>query len=804
MAASKKSTSTRKKKSTEIGVSKVTPKPKKRASKVTALPSDKTDVVSTPQKKSSRQRKTSQKKTKSVPSPFPIVPEEKKQDPLTVTLPSNAPLRTQVKALALAELWVTRMQQPMTYVAFVSAACFIFVAVAIFTQFHVTAGNQLAQLSGSTSSSSDAGTVLNTGATSSGSNTTDPIKQTTTTIKPLAPTFVLLDPVPQELLSDVRVALSVTNASKVTVGVKSVDTAATFDIPVERITNESYRFTLVQSMFKAGYYDIKVFATASDGSGVYSYPAGSFKVPEPRLVETVTQPVTTTPTTTVTTTTTNDTKTSTTSSQASNDEVQKSTATTTDTAIKTTEISTDPITTPTTQPSNETPFVVVVSPNALKEQVPVRIYAPETHKDLQLFLRPTLSTQERYLGSPQTSLNSWLYSFDTRNVPNGTYQLFAVARVGTQKISSKAVTISVYNQVKTETVPVVKTASTTQTTEVRNFYTLENSNTFVQPVVVNPAVETETEQLLQEHKDDVNDLLKKYAVAVQSGNGVMQEAVKRDFELQREYLLKKALESGNTTDIAQQIDDSIQARLSELKERVDSFENLRTTRTATNISADRDMDGISDFDEIEVYGTDPNNPDTDNDGFVDGAEVVRGFNPTDATPEVPVEFELPQTVIGLERTDVLAVKAVIPVIDTDKTSVKPIQAEIAGTGLPNSFVTLYIFSTPTIVTIKTDEDGSFVYTFDKELEDGEHEVYVAFTDNTGSILAHSAPFRFVKEAQAFTPVGSTEETLITTDSVEVLSKQQQLNTVVGFGVLAFGIILLMLGMGMRPLKQPLA
>ena len=41
---------------------------------------------------------------------------------------------------------------------------------------------------------------------------------------------------------------------------------------------------------------------------------------------------------------------------------------------------------------------------------------------------------------------------------------------------------------------------------------------------------------------------------------------------------------------------------------------------------DFDQDGISDALEI-FWGTDPANPDTDNDAFLDGDEVNRGYNP---------------------------------------------------------------------------------------------------------------------------------------------------------------------------------
>ena len=45
-----------------------------------------------------------------------------------------------------------------------------------------------------------------------------------------------------------------------------------------------------------------------------------------------------------------------------------------------------------------------------------------------------------------------------------------------------------------------------------------------------------------------------------------------------------------------------------------------------NQATDSDKDGLSDLRE-EALGLDPHNPDTDGDGYLDGVEVVNGYNP---------------------------------------------------------------------------------------------------------------------------------------------------------------------------------
>lgn len=159
---------------------------------------------------------------------------------------------------------------------------------------------------------------------------------------------------------------------------------------------------------------------------------------------------------------------------------------------------------------------------------------------------------------------------------------------------------------------------------------------------------------------------------------------------------------------------------------------------------DTNKDGISDYESIHVYNIDPVKPSPTSvyqgRKITAGEKVTLGFDPTQVAL-VPIQPEAPET-------------AAAPVVSSYKVSSVSLTEDkkvaLSGRALPNSFVTIYVYSTPIIVTIKTDASGAWKYTLNKELEDGSHTISVATVDNTGKILAKSAPVPFTKTAQAAT------------------------------------------------------
>ncbi len=451
---------------------------------------------------------------------------------------------------------------------------------------------------------------------------------------------------------------------------------------------------------------------------------------------------------------------------------------------------------------------------------------------VEVYARPKLSNNPRFLGLAMKRDNLWVFNFNGNELPIGNYEVFIKAPTtdGVFKSGSAFFSITKYLlSEKTETItttneiadPVilsekVKRIFEEQTEsdvtepaisllEKRSVYFEKNDNdsspttefdsTSTIAKVEDPA-KREVMELLEKDKDKLNRLLKRYASTLQGEDKNLHRLAKDEITKYRDSLVTDSAINTKTKDISAQIAIELDKEIERLQKKVEKYEALIKERSEL-VGKDSDNDGITDFDELNLYKTDATNPDSDSDGVLDGVEIVGGYNPNDADLEAVISFHSPKDVNYVDEEH-MKVESVTPIIETDKNQGGvPVLAEIKGKGLPNSFVTLFIYSSPTVVSVKTDENGDFIYTFTKELEDGEHEVYIAITDNKGEIVARSNPFQFVKTAEAFTPVDAKDAQTVNYTEYYEDTELSSYNIVAAMGVVSFGLILLMLGHTLR-------
>ena len=687
-------------------------------------------------------------------------------DPVVV-LPTSISIRAKEKSLVLLQALTRDFHVPAQRVALASGICFItfgaYMSLAFSGALPQSITPQAAQI---------AGTVNN--LTTTATNPTPGI---------VTPTFTVLEPIPSVISNISKFTISVTNASSVMVYLNSIDTGNEQDIPVDVLVEGTYRFTIDATNLEPGEYVVKTIVKSSADNSKYSFKVGEFKVESKNQVaETLTA-------------------TTSSSTAATNPKPKPTTTTEVEEVVKEEIV-------PVKEPKT---LSIETLSNEFSGRTVLKAYAPSDTRFVEFYARPIKSTSLRFLGLAEKRNDYWQYFFNSANLPNGTYELLAKTRIGNSTLESKSVVVSISNYVPVPASLEEIIKESPESAGIDNTISVEsdNSRSFSDytlfDVGAEPSASSSEEQsdtidfVLEGYRDELQTLLERYAVAQQSGDELLIEIAKAELQSAKTRLVAEVLANPSLSILGDDVDTALTTRFEELQKRIETFEELRRVASNESSSADTDADGISDFDEFNLYRTNAEEPDSDNDGVTDGVEIMRGYDPLNATAEAVIVYELPQETIGLVENELLKVESVSPFIKTEDPTVAPIvQASIKGKGLPNSYVTIYVFSTPTIVTVRTDQDGSFEYTFEKELEDGEHEVYVAVTDNTGAIMARSNPFRFVKEAQAFTPIDAAGGTVQPSEiSLHDLQAFDSYNIAIGLGILALGIILLILGSGLR-------
>ncbi|MCB9811877.1 hypothetical protein H6783_03110 [Candidatus Nomurabacteria bacterium] len=452
--------------------------------------------------------------------------------------------------------------------------------------------------------------------------------------------------------------------------------------------------------------------------------------------------------------------------------------------------------------------IVVLKPQNEQVVGAVQISAEtsNTPQRVEFYVAPKNATRAIFIGRASVEASDhWHIEWNTTNTPNGDYELYAVAAYGSNKVTSNSIKLKVANP-------------TTKIQDEHDAQVIEDVETATQLRVIKEEVASreneagkraltqQAKTILGEHQQDLSEAAERLAVAYRSGDPSAIKQAQDNVQELKQRMLTGIITSG-TDDFVAGLDEQLQEELADMEDRVARTESIVRERVGDKVTKDTDKDGVSDYDEQFIYHTNPLEPDTDSDGVLDGIEIVSGYDPTNSSAEAVLVYESPKEK-GLVRSDILHIHTIETVRsesleDTaEQETIAPAFTEpqlyVEGSALPNSFVTLYIFSTPVIVTVRTDENGVWNYQFDKELEDGEHELYVGMTDNTGKIVAKSEVLRFVKTAEAFSTVTEAATVAASTEQTENdLLSERILMFVLSLSVVIIGLILLLLGMHLR-------
>ncbi|MFT7644365.1 MAG: hypothetical protein ACI9BF_000008 [Candidatus Paceibacteria bacterium] len=730
----------------------------------------------------------------------------------SVSLPNNMSLRAVEKTFVFKREFDKFLRQPMYRIAYVAGLSFVLVG-SFFAVSHIVPSNlpylMLGQLATNDSIDTTSDSILN--------SSTDLV---TTEVAVPNPTFKFISNIPDEISDDLRMTFIVTNAEMVSSRLARIGHHDFSSLKTTILSDNKYRVNISVANLPDGIYNLKIYVKPLNGNNGTVFESREFSVVNDSFVDiadvsiisgTEDGQINLATGTESTETGTTQLLSITPDYVVENQDVSRppdngpTIATTNDTDDDST---TEKVVPPSSSERSVTPFALFVPDDSVLNGVKtVKVSALKEYLWIELYARPIRSLDTIFVARAVKRSGEWYFVIDSTNLPNGKYEFTAKTDFNNSIIKTRPILVLVENSVKPyvkETVlPDVSVDTEKKEISVRELPPKLEDQNFVPTVNLDDDVKRETDDLLVNNVDDFNTLFRHYATAQQSGDEMLIRTAKEALEEKRKALVTITLHNERLRYISDNIDEELTLRVIELEEKINVFEKIRREKSQGKTAIDTDKDGISDFDEIHLYNTNPEAVDTDNDGITDGIEIMRGYNPNNAAPEAIVEFESPRETVGLLRDDVLTMKEVLPVIQiSDANDAQIVKTEIRGKGLPNSFVTLYIYSTPTVVTIRTDADGEFVYTFDKELEDGQHDIYIAMTDNAGEIIAQSSPFSFFKQAQAFTVVNDTGAGLVTSDSVKE-SVKSSYSTVVGMGILALGLILLMLGMTLRPKNDDL-
>ncbi|MCX6760147.1 MAG: Ig-like domain-containing protein [Candidatus Nealsonbacteria bacterium] len=398
-------------------------------------------------------------------------------------------------------------------------------------------------------------------------------------------------------------------------------------------------------------------------------------------------------------------------------------------------------------------FIYPSAGSSISAKVEIRFEIYDS-TSVEFYIRKIESSTEMYLGFPRISANNiWIYYWDSASIPNGNYYIIPYISNKYGRYAGSKVYITVNNQVQQSTAQVTQLKE--QITSAQNSIQDQESKLVQTQNQISASVVEKTQEISSEANavlpsdkvSAVREELDALSLKIINNAGISQkhELDKSNQEIAvqakeiADFIASSSGDNVKTEGIKAKIGSFISDSVGQLNNYFSEKQKLEKTEKELALK-DSDSDGLPDQKEIGLK-TDPFNPDTDGDGFLDGTEVKLGYDPLVISPADKVTYQSPKELQALV-SEAYQVEKVELVESPQNKSEKVLK--IKGKAPANSFVMIYIYSTPTIVVAKADANGNWEYTLDKPLADGRHTVYASVTNNEGDIEKVSKAFDFAK------------------------------------------------------------
>jgi hypothetical protein len=736
---------------------------RKQAQKPSELLTPKKSLKNVAAKKVAVKKATKKKKEKSV---F--------YEPVEVVIPSTASLRLLEKVEIYKQWYQLDFPEYVSKTAKVAGYSFIFLG-ALFASFSYL---------------NTTGVFSNTAALVCYEDTCKDIADSE--LPPEAPLVTFRNSIPTIISGDIDFSLDLLNASEVSTFLVSAETGQVTTLtPIEVTPSSNYIYLIKYSELTPGAYSL--VAEVLDGKTRYKFSGSTFTVkakvsektePDLPLVEDSEISLG------------NENSTSTGSASSTDESLFDDVDVANDnigTAVSTSEAL--PVSMR-LEKLRESTFLKITTGNFAPERVNVYMQIPNSDHSV-------------FLGLATLVQSEWIFSLDALELPSNTSFIFAeftkedvVYRTEgiifrPNSLQTEDATASVDGTLLVEKVNLALTTTALQGLDRTSYLTILNPfddffNSAEEKEFASPAlIELITAKMI-ENESAIDSLLFRYAASVQvSIDFVVQLAEKKLDDLAGQMAADIASDLGQLNKLTN-VKTVIALRFRELKQAVTEEESTFALETNGLSARDTDFDGISDYDELSNFNTNYKSADTDLDGVLDSVELLVGTDPLES--DVVEKMTFNQTTDDIKFSDSLSIEGISPLlVKNSKADNNLTYYVITGTAVPNSYVNVVAGEPGVIGIIKTNSEGQFSYTLEKELNNGARFAYLALPDNAGNPVATS------KVYELSNTLGKQTASANLADIRSSTSKKDSLSHVVtaAVGVVSLGLILLLLSVSVR-------